>query len=249
MSNIDKETLKKAQQIMLEILIEVDKICKKYNIKYWLDSGTLLGAVRHKCFIPWDDDLDISMTLEDFEKFCKIAPKELSKNLFLQTKETDSVFPYDIAKIRSNKGILIEKHELGKKVEYNQGIFIDIIPVIRIKNNFFIKFYYKFIFLLIKLFSYKYFNNYKVRSKLINFIDRFNSVKGKKIIRSGKFPELKFELEADLIFPLKKIKFCNKEFYAPNNVDLYLRTLYGNDYMKLPPKEKRVTHAYSIKIK
>jgi len=245
---MNESSLKKAQMIMLDILTEVDIICQKHNIKYWLDSGTLLGAVRHKGFIPWDDDLDISMLLEDYEKFCKIAPNELKDGLFLQTKKTDPSFPYDIAKIRSDKGIIIEKHEANKKVKYNQGIFIDIIPVIKISNSILINFYYKIIFFLIKILSYKYLNNEKIRERIITYIDRFNNSNGTKIIRSGKFPSSLLYVDINILFPLKKIEFCDKTFYAPNNVDLYLKCLYGNDYMQLPAKEQQKAHALEIII-
>jgi len=71
--SIDPKTLREAQLIMLEILVEVDAICQKYNLRYWLDSGTLLGAVRHQGFIPWDDDIDLSMPVEDYLKFQQIV--------------------------------------------------------------------------------------------------------------------------------------------------------------------------------
>ena len=74
--------LRKAQLRMLDILIAVDKICRKHNIPYWLDYGTLLGAVRHGGFIPWDDDLDISMMKEDYDRFLTIASKELPEQFF-----------------------------------------------------------------------------------------------------------------------------------------------------------------------
>ena len=82
MPPIDPNDLKQAQQLMLEGLVCFDKICKKHDLKYWLDSGTLLGAVRHKGFIPWDDDIDLSMPVEDYLKFKEIAQTELETGMF-----------------------------------------------------------------------------------------------------------------------------------------------------------------------
>jgi len=240
--------LKKAKNIMLEILIEVDKICKKYDINYWLDSGTLLGAVRHKGFIPWDDDLDISMSIDDYYKFIKIAQGELPTYMQLQTKEIEKDFPYDFAKIRDNRGKIIEEHEKNKNVTYNQGIFIDIIPVIFIKDLCFYKVLYKFNFLVIKLFSYKYLNINKIRQFLIKIHDKMHSINNKTVIRSGRFTELNFYIRKEDLFPLKKIQFENYDFYIPNKPEEYLKSLYGNNFMQLPPKEKRHTHAYKIEI-
>lgn len=246
-----EETLRKAQLIMLDILIEVDRICKKHNLKYWLDSGTLLGAVRHKGFIPWDDDLDISMTLEDYRKFCKIAQDELPQHMSLQTSEIEKAFPYDFAKIRSNCGIIIEKHEQKKQVQYNQGIFIDIFPSITIKKGMLYKYTYKANFLLIKLFSYKYLNIKHLRNLFISIADSLHigwDNSDAKVIRSGKFPELIFYVDKKSVFPLKKTIFENHEFSVPNDVDAYLKSLYGKAYMDLPPVQKRITHSYDIKI-
>lgn len=81
-----KQNLRACQLKQLSILEEIDRICKKHKIDYWLDGGSLLGAVRHKGFIPWDDDIDIAMRLEDMRRFIKIAPQELREGLFYRRK-------------------------------------------------------------------------------------------------------------------------------------------------------------------
>lgn len=97
---MDNEILRKVQLAQLDMAKEVKRICNKYNINYFMDSGTLLGAVRHKGFIPWDDDLDFGMLREDYEKFLKVAPTELNSKYFLQTWKNDDGFPYGFSKIR-----------------------------------------------------------------------------------------------------------------------------------------------------
>jgi lipopolysaccharide cholinephosphotransferase len=236
---------------MLDILKEVDKICTKHGVEYWLDSGTLLGAVRHRGFIPWDDDLDIGMKIEDYEKFYKVAKDELNSELSLQSRNEESNFPYDFIKIRSNRGKIVEKHEVGKVVDYNQGIFIDIFPLIAIKPTLFHRYLYKFNILMIKLFSYKYLNILPISRFFVSLSYKFHigwQNKNAIVVYGGNMPYLSFGVELKSIFPLKKSTFENRKFLVPNDTHVYLTSLYGDNYMTLPPKEKRKTHAESIEI-
>lgn len=123
---------------MLQILCATDKICTEHHLTYWLEGGTLLGAVRHHGFIPWDDDMDISMPRKDYEQFLKIAPQLLPKDLFLQTQQSDPQYKLPIAKIRKRGTLLIETGETGNE-NYCHGIFIDIIPNDYYHNKWFIK--------------------------------------------------------------------------------------------------------------
>lgn len=121
---MDDITLRKVQLIQLEIAKEVKRICEKNNIKFFLTAGTLLGAIRHKGFIPWDDDLDMAMLREDYDKFLQIAPKEIKPEYEIQTWDNDVNCPYEFAKIRK-KNTLYKENKGNKHAD--KGIYIDLI--------------------------------------------------------------------------------------------------------------------------
>ena len=108
---------KKIQSELLNIMIEIDRVCKILGIKYTLSGGSLLGAIRHKGFIPWDDDMDIAMTRDNYEKFLKYAQRELKDNYFLQTYETDSKSPCNFAKVLNTKMPIIEKDKVHLNIK------------------------------------------------------------------------------------------------------------------------------------
>ncbi len=120
------EPLKELQSVLFELLQEFDRICKKNNIPYVVFCGTALGAVRHKGFIPWDDDLDVSMLRSDYERFLQIAATELNEKYYLQAEFSDH-WPRSFSKLRKNNTTYLEKfHPKDKKT--HQGIYIDIFP-------------------------------------------------------------------------------------------------------------------------
>ncbi len=122
------EKTKKVWAIELGILEQIDAICTANNLSYFAEYGTLLGAIRHHGFIPWDDDIDISMPRDDFMRFKEIARKELKAPYFLQDAYSSPERFYIFAKIRHSESTAIEFYDcLGKN--YNQGIFLDIFPL------------------------------------------------------------------------------------------------------------------------
>jgi len=255
---IDPKELRKAQLIMLEMLVEFDAICQKHNLKYWLDSGTLLGAVRHKGFIPWDDDIDLSMPVEDYRKFKEIAQDELSTNIFFQTKESDPNFKFDYIKLRSNRASIVEFHEEGKEVGYHQGVFVDIFPMLTLPNTEFHQAFYEDAFKLIRdvsaisLHTPNGKEHPRVRQALLEAVNEMHEGWGKediKVIYSGKMPDVAAWFDIDEMFPLSKIEFEGLEFYAPKNPHHYLGEIYSFNYMELPPEDKRTIHALEIVVK
>ena len=120
--------MKAAWKVLLDILEEFIRICEKYNLKYCLDGGTMLGAIRHKGFVPWDDDADVSLPRADFQRFLEVAKDELKPPLFLQYGTTDPEHFQAFACIRNSEtsGIDVSWVCYGKR--HNMGIGMDIFP-------------------------------------------------------------------------------------------------------------------------
>lgn len=139
--------LRQLQLEELTILREVKRICEYYGIKYYLTAGTLLGAVRHNGFIPWDDDIDVAMPREDYDRFINVCKAELSNRFFLQNSYIEKCYPFYFSKIRING---TEVHEqIFEGIEINKGIYIDIFPLdVCPKNPDKAKFQFKMVRLL-----------------------------------------------------------------------------------------------------
>ena len=121
------EKRKKLWAVSLDLLLELDRVCKKHNLKYFLMGGTLIGAIRHDGFIPWDDDIDVAMLREDYEKLLEIGPAEFNEPYFFQTPETDENYYFSFAKLRNSNTSGISYAFRYEK--FNQGIFLDIFPL------------------------------------------------------------------------------------------------------------------------
>lgn len=266
MKNISDIELRRAQLLMLDALIDIDRICKNNKLTYWLDWGTLLGAVRHGGFIPWDDDIDLAMPRADFDAFIKCASTELKSGLFLQTNKTDPLYTKRTipCKIRIDNTFILEKEDVTYGLEndcgYHRGVFIDIFPIdeytrknFKIKRMFSIPYYLKTI---------SQFNKSKSKKRFIlsygfKFIpwSLLEIIKDKLISSDGDFlgygiesPNINHKFNKSDIYPLNKISFEGELFTVPKNTNIYLEELYGDDYMIIPSVEKQVTHIIDIKI-
>ena len=236
--NPDGSVLRKQQMRMLEVLLHIDKVCKEHNITYWLSSGTLLGAVRHGGYIPWDDDLDIEMLREDYLRFEKIFKED--DDYVLQTYKNDLCYMQPYAKVRDKHTVLIE-HESGEEYKY-QGCFVDIFPM---------EYTHKFMNFLTYVpiwFLTKYVTkcrHSKLGRGLIKVLKMcqfglmhiirtlMKLVPGKKLRHTYGAWCYKVERYNEELYPLTRVEFEGYEFPAPGNVDAYLRRLYGN-YMQIP---------------
>ena len=258
-----KIELEEQKKIQLEIMKKVKQVCDLHNINYFLGGGTLLGAVRHKGYIPWDDDIDIMLPREDYEKLLKIFNEEQEKNDFklLSFYNTEDYY-YPFAKI-------VDKRTQLEEIEFRKikdmGVYIDVFPIDFLPNDnkkmkkIFKK--YQILHGLISIYQMSNIklsteNKFKLKIKQVllpilenNKVNKYILRKidniGKKYINtdkvaciSGRYLEKEI-MESDYISNYTLLEFEGENFKAPIGYDAYLTKHYG-DYMTLPPKEKQV---------
>ncbi|MBO4899329.1 MAG: LicD family protein [Lachnospiraceae bacterium] len=257
---ITDEELKGLQNIELEMLIEIDRVCKKADIKYSLDGGTLLGAVRHKGFIPWDDDSDVIFLRSEYERFRKICKTELDTDrFFLQDYITDPNYRWGYAKLRRNHTSFVRSGQEDQ--QYRDGIYLDIFVVDNVPDGWLARRLHYFACFVIRkgLYSavgknneknpvirgvYRLMNHiskdsyFKMRNKLADALSK----KRTELISHYMYPypqRCKYGLPRECFDEMIDTEYEGYQLRVFKDYDLYLTRLYG-DYMELPPVEDRV---------
>lgn len=263
--DLTKEQLRKLQMAEFELLCEVDRICRKNHIKYTLYAGTLLGAIRHKGFIPWDDDADIAFLPEDYEKFFEACKRDLDQEkFFLQDYRTDPYYRWGYAKLRRNHSAYVREGQ--EHMKYHHGIFIDIFTLYHVPDNPVLRQMYYAAFFLIRKALYSEAgkvsdsnafrrNLYKVVSKIPkkNIFQIANKLIYKKpselvnLMYIANVKRCYYEIPVRCLEKTVEVEFEGRRFMAMAEFDEVLRISYG-DYMKLPPMEQRRSHNPASKI-
>lgn len=267
MIQLDAIMLRQLQMIQLEMLTEVDRICKKCGIKYNIIAGTLLGAVRHGGYIPWDDDADVAMLRPEYEKFRKACKRELDTSRFIfQDHRNTQGYRWGYGKLRRKNTLFLREHQ--EHMPYMQGVFIDIFPLDGVPDHYFLRGLKNFECFCVRKLLWSRVGKIAERNfwkrqiyKLLDKVPektifRYYHImiyhanrKKTKMVRILMFPTPNrewgyyrnwYENSTDTVFE-------GKIFQGIKDYDSYLRFKFGN-YMELPSEEKRKVHPVS-KIK
>ena len=255
--------LRELQLVELEMLHDFKIICEKYGLRYFLDYGNLLGAVRHGGFIPWDDDVDVTMPYSDYLKFLEIAQDELGEKYFLQTSDTDINYYRSYARIRKNNTTFVDEYQLQWDIHH--GVWLDIFPLVEINPGM----EFKIKRILMQLSNYILMDNFfqihidEFEQKLgkcgVKLVTLFHKIPRNVRVRLKKWLQhpiyaarnkkglTNVWMAISRYYPSEmyagscKLLYEGEEFDVPTPYKQKLEIDYG-DYMKLPPEDKRKGH-------
>lgn len=266
--------LRKLQLVELDIVKEIVRICEENDITYYISGGTYLGAVRHKGFIPWDDDADIAMPREDYERFLEIAPRQANPRFELVTYKNDKDYLHYPAKLTCSDKKVINKSTIDQKIE---NAWVDIFPLDGMPSNFLANRIHRFNLLFKRLMlQYAAFDKIVKMNKKDRPLHERILIGIRKYIKIGKNADPKKKLDkidkalkkcpaatskyyVNFMGSYKFKSIISKEVYAegaqyefeglklngPKYYDTYLTQIYG-DYMKLPPIDKQNVHGSEV---
>lgn len=256
-------SLRDLQLALFDMLKDIDSICREQNIQYSLACGTALGAVRHQGFIPWDDDVDIMFLRSEYDKFLEIAPKFLKEKGYTLQKEFSSEWPMQYSKVRKDNTTYIEAFEPRLK-NLHQGIFIDLFPIDNLSDNKILaRIQWDFYHLLVAKGMAK--RGYQTNSRIKHLLMACSPLFPEKMLRAfvmqkGKTNTQRVHcflggavVKEHNIFPRSffdsyiTISFEEYRFPIVKDYDGYLKVCF-NDYMKLPPEEKRAARRHALKV-
>lgn len=242
-----QDPLKYAQSLMLQMMVAIHNICEEHNIPYWLTDGTLLGSKRHKGFIPWDDDADLAMLREDYEKFSRIVATHLPEPFQVETVDINTQGKHNWLKIVYLGGFEWTDWDGVKR----QGLSIDIFPFDYVHETSKVQ---KITHRLARLeypmqvnsakdFICRIINNMQIQKIYAKFTKKSNIVTYG--VETPFFGWAYFEV--DKIFPLQKGIFEGEWFQTPKDTHEYLTLLYG-DYMQPPKESERRIHMGDLQL-
>lgn len=262
---MEDKMLRQLQLTMLETLKEFDAFCRKYGIQYSLYAGSLLGAVRHKGFIPWDDDLDVCMSREEYDRFITLWQQDPPEGYILQNKENSPDFWQSFSKIRKDHTTFLqEEREVGK---YHTGVFMDIFPLDRIPDGKLKRAIYKWNCMKYQLLTREFVPpkagiiirlgsfvilactpkscREKVRQNTLKKITRYNDRNDLEIAAIETMASLRKPYAPDMLDAYVDLSFEDGSFMCFAGWDDHLRRKFG-DYMRLPPEEERAWRHHPV---